>query len=220
MIRGFFGFNCCQEHQRRVEEIIAKWKINYVVETGTFCGYTTAFFAERVKHVYTVEITPEKWRMHGTAQQLLTGYENIEMYEGNSPEFLPVIFKEIAAIEPILFYLDAHGYDYWPLMDELGIIAEQIGPRAIIIIDDIKVPGKDYGYDTYKGVENSLELIEPHLNKIYPQGFHYEYFNGPLEFQLVLDESILNPQEQEIFFNDIRGKTMKKTGRILIHAKG
>lgn len=220
MIKGYFGFNCCQEHQQKVDEILAKWKINYVVETGTFCGYTTAFFAERVKQVFTVELTPAKWIAHGTAQKILEGYENIDMYEGNSPEFLPVIFKEIPTTEPVLFYLDAHGYEYWPLLDELDIIAEHIGPRALIIIDDIKVPGdKGYGYDSYGGVDNSLELIEPNVKKIYPQGFQYEYFNGPLEFQLVLDETILNPLELEIYSRDLKGKIMKKTGRIFIYAK-
>jgi hypothetical protein len=222
MIRGLFSFNGCQEHQKKVDQILSQYKINYVVETGTFYGYTTAFFAERVKKVYTIELTPERWTQHpwggsifGSAVELLTGYENIDMYEGNSPDVLPSILKEIPSDEPVLFYLDAHGYQYWPLLDELDIVADIIGSRSLIIIDDIKVPGKAYGYDTYNGVECSLELIDSKLKKIY-KNYTYEYFNGPLEFILVLNESDLNEKEK-IIYNLTKGSINGKTGRILIH---
>lgn len=214
MIRGIFAFNCCPEHQQFMASLLSKWKVNYVVETGTFYGYTTAFLAERIKYVFTIEITPDRWNVHGKAKDILRGYENITILEGNSPEILPSILKNFPSEEQILFYLDAHGYLYWPLLDELNIIAKYVGPRAIIIIDDIKVPGKNYGYDTYNGKENSLELIDQYLKKIYAN-YKYEYFNGPLEFQLVLDENQLNPLEKEIY-RDVKGSTMTKSGKILI----
>jgi len=222
MIRGYFSFNGCVEHQHKVESIMSQWKINYVIETGTFYGYTTAFFAERAKKVYTIEITPDRWNQppwrgafHGSAIELLTGYDNIDMYEGSSPDVLPTILKEIPSEEPILFYLDAHGYEYWPLLDELGIIADIVGSRAVIIIDDIKIPGKDYGFDSYNGVDCSLELIDDKLKKIY-KNYAHEYFNGPLEFELVLDESTLNNQEQ-LIYKGFKGVVNKKTGRVVIY---
>jgi hypothetical protein len=216
-----FSFNCCPEHQQKVAGLFAKWKFNYVVETGTFYGFTTAFFAERAKQVFTIEITPYRWTMHGGgAKHLLEGLTNIESFTGNSTDLLPTILQKIPSDEKIFFYLDAHGYSYWPLLDELDIIAQHAGTRAVIVIDDIKVPDKpQYGFDTYNGVACSLELIDPHLKKVYPGGYYHEYFNGPVEFQLVLDETDLNPVEKEIYLYNLKGTTMGKTGRILIHAK-
>jgi hypothetical protein len=41
-----------------------------------------------------------------------------------------------------LFFLDAHWYDYWPLLDEIELITSKV-PRCVIIIDDFQVPGRN-----------------------------------------------------------------------------
>jgi hypothetical protein len=44
----------------------------------------------------------------------------------------------------------------------------------VIVVHDIKVPGKDFKFDTYRGVDLTLELIKPHLDKLrFP--WKYEY---------------------------------------------
>jgi hypothetical protein len=59
------------------------------------------------------------------------------------------------------FYLDAHwDEDDYPLLEELEILTAISHLNPIIAIDDFKTPGKNYGYDTYKGRECSAAFIK------------------------------------------------------------
>jgi hypothetical protein len=62
---------------------------------------------------------------------------------------------------PLLF-LDAHWYDYWPLPDELDIIASHLD-KAVFIIHDFQVPGRpDFKFDCYDTTCN-LDLLRRHV---------------------------------------------------------
>lgn len=213
-ISGVFGFIGCADHQRCMGNLISRFGVNYCVETGTLHGWTTAFFAERVKHVYTIEIEPENLEK---AKFHLDGYQNVQIIQGNSVDMLPSIVKSIPTTEKVLFYLDAHWRDYWPLFDELDIIAKHVGPRAIIVIDDFKVPGKEYTYDTYNGVENCLEAVDPYLKRIYPS-YSYEYFDGVLDYEVTLDKTIATAVEMNLHDVWFKGQTKRTTGKIAIYA--
>jgi len=75
---------------------------------------------------------------------------------------------------PLFFYLDAHWEKYWPLLDELQVIADN-GVQPIIVIHDFFVPGSNLGFDKYDGQRLDFEYIEPSLQKIYGNNFTYEY---------------------------------------------
>lgn len=212
-IRGIFGFIGCPDHQRFMDERIPKLGVKYCIETGTLHGWTTAFFAERIEHVYTIEVVGENAQK---AEGHLKGYDNVRIVIGSSPTILPSLLKLIPSDEKILFYLDAHWGDYWPLFDELDIIAKQVGPRAVIVIDDFKVPNKEYSFDTYGGVETSLESVEPYLKRIYPS-YSYEYFGGELDYEVVLNEDQLNDVEQNLYKTWFVGQRRRTTGKILIY---
>ncbi len=73
-----------------------------------------------------------------------------------------------------LFYLDAHWYNYWPLLNEINAISEHFKDNCIIIIDDFLVPGRpELTFDTYKGTPNSLEFIKESLPKCFQDPFYY-----------------------------------------------
>lgn len=214
MIHGMFSFNGMEEHQRFAERLLARFQPNYCIETGTLHGWTTAFFAERVQNVHTIEIVPINMEW---SQRHLKGYKNITFHLGNSKDELPKILEQIPTREKVLFYLDAHWESYWPLYDELDIIANYIGRRAIVIIDDFKVPGKDYAYDSYNCMENCLEYADPHLRKIYGGDYDYEYFGGDTYYDVVFNEVMLNPMEKEIYDMFFKGQKRQTTGKIVTY---
>jgi hypothetical protein len=61
-----------------------------------------------------------------------------------------------------LLYLDAHWYNYLPLRDEYALIQEKF-PRAIIVVDDFKVPDDaEYTYDDYApDMQLTLDYLSP-----------------------------------------------------------
>lgn len=97
---------------------------------------------------------------------------------GNSPDVLRSILSktEFQHGDPVCLYLDAHWGDYLPLQDELKVIAECVSGPCVIIIHDVKVPGKDFNYDEYAGVPLSYEFVKDGLAKINPNFkiFHNE----------------------------------------------
>jgi hypothetical protein len=62
----------------------------------------------------------------------------------------------------IFFYLDAHWGEDLPLREEIEIIFGNC-PRAVVMVDDFKVPDDDgYRYDSYKNGESlTMDLLDP-----------------------------------------------------------
>jgi hypothetical protein len=77
----------------------------------------------------------------------------------------------------LFFYLDAHWYEYWPILDELEVISKNCQNNAIIVIDDFKVPDRDFGFTIDYNIGKILdyEYIKEKLEKIYPDGYTYWY---------------------------------------------
>lgn len=171
------AFNCGIYVQEEVERIINKFNINYVIETGTSNGVTTEWFSQRVKNVSTIEIIESTYKGCLNTYKHLT---NINFYMGSSDEILDTVINNMDTDEIILFYLDAHWYDNWPLLKELEIIGKLKHNNAIIIIDDFKVPNRNKDYDSYNEHSCSLEYIEPMINKIYSEK-PFIYFNDKHE---------------------------------------
>lgn len=216
-MRGIFAFNGCIEHQEFIAEKLKKFGVKVAVETGTLHGWTTAFLADHVDEVHTMEVRPEPLEK---ANELLAGKTNVHIYYGNSTEILPSVLKSIPSDYPVFFYLDAHWQEYWPLFDELKAIGEFIGRRAVIVIDDFKVPGKSYAFDSCKGVKNNIDSIAPYLSVIYKHGYEFEYLGGPeAPAEIVMDESIMDETEKCIYTLWFKNKVKRTTGKVLIYGK-
>lgn len=216
-MRGIFAFNGCLEHQEFIAKKLKEFKVKVAVETGTLHGWTTAFLSDHVDEVHTIEVRPEPLVK---ANELLAGRTNVHIHCGNSSKILPSILKPIPSDYPVFFYLDAHWQEYWPLFDELKTIGEFIGQRAVIVIDDFKVPGKRYAFDSYKGVENSMDAIVSHLPVIYREGFEFEYLEGPeAPREIIMDESTMDETEKALYGQWFKGKIKGTTGKVLIYGK-
>jgi predicted O-methyltransferase YrrM len=145
--------------------------ISACIETGTYRGDTTFFLAEQFPNIpiYTIEINSEyakesRWRLRNK--------KNVIVLQGSSPEELQRLFAQNAFGNFPLFFLDAHWYDYWPLLDELAVISKI--QKAVIIIDDVRIPYRPtFAYDSYydprtgEKIDNDIEYIGHALRKDY-----------------------------------------------------
>lgn len=110
----------------------------------------------------TVSWAPALYTMDG---------RSIAPFLGSSPEVLRELLlnKDYARpTGPYCYYLDSHWGNYWPLLDELKVIADSGTRDSVIIIHDFKVPGKPWGYDNHGGVDLDINYVRESLLKINP----------------------------------------------------
>src|SRR5262249_49737440 len=131
-----------------------------IVETGTFRGSTTAYFARHFKGpIDSVEVNPHFYYF---ARRRLKRMKTVTIVLADSPAFLKQsALRAESAEERTLFYLDAHWLKHLPVVEELKLIFGH-WRSAIVIIDDFEVPGDPgYEFDDYgPGQRLSLDLLE------------------------------------------------------------
>lgn len=136
--------------QARAELVIALLALgaDFVVETGTFRGASTAFFAQHARcPVISTEIEP---RSFGFARERLRRLQNVTLVRGDSRATLRRLGLrgELRDQRPFV-YLDAHWGEDLPLAEELELVLRH-WPKAIVMVDDFAVPDDPgYGYDDY-----------------------------------------------------------------------
>jgi hypothetical protein len=148
-------FNGQTGRQRLVLEILDKVRPDAVIETGTFRGITTEWFAN---HFAGPLFSCEVDRMYLIqAQHRLGRFGNVNLFHADSREFLRERIAALPARSRVLFYLDAHWKDDLPLVEELRIITGS-DLRWVVMIDDFEVPfDEGYSYDDY-GPGKALKL--------------------------------------------------------------
>lgn len=117
-----------------------------VVETGTYRGNSTEFFAHVLGvPVHTVEAHP---RYYHYAAKRLAPYPDVTVELGDSREILRRL-GERPGDPTTLFYLDAHWEQDLPLREEVEIIAKG-WQSGVVVIDDFEVEGDaGYTFDDY-----------------------------------------------------------------------
>lgn len=151
-------FNGQLQRIKIFQEIIMNFDIAEVVETGTFIGNTTGYFAKMLPkiRILTCELSP---RFYGLAKMRLKQFDNVHISCMDSRTFLSQIEVNFDISDyPSFFYLDAHWNSDLPLLEELIIIKKK-RPNAIIMIDDFQVPyDPGYAFDNYgAGKKLSIE---------------------------------------------------------------
>lgn len=128
-------------------EIFAALPPAAIVETGTFVGNTTQFFAGFGVPVYTAEMKP---RFHAFAElRFRSVCDRVHVVLADSRALL----RQLAADpsfpkDEVFFYLDAHWYSDLPLAEEIEMIFGT-WERSVLMIDDFAVPDDSYAYDDY-----------------------------------------------------------------------
>ena len=160
-----------------LRRLIGEYGVSTIVETGTYQGDSTVRFIELVDNVITIDVLPmcigftagrlreRGFSLSGTPGKYMYMRKNkssVTLYQGSSPEVIRGIVEQLK--EPILFFLDAHWFSYWPLKDE--ILAIRPRPNSLIVVHDVQVPGKDFGFDVWNGKPCNYELIREDLSFI------------------------------------------------------
>ena len=135
MMRAFHGDRC---YQKLVLSICSQLPISSFVETGTHFGNTTEYMANAITlPIFTCEVKESYF--HSSAERLKQ-YKNVKVFQASSEQVISQAIDQKLLGPLPFFYLDAHWYDYWPLLDEIEVITSRV-PRCIVIIDDFQVPG-------------------------------------------------------------------------------
>jgi hypothetical protein len=159
-----------QYYRRKiVTELLSEINFNYIIETGTECGFSTVYFATFGKKVFSIEKSQAFFYL---AKKRLKNYKNIILILNDSKNIGSILNEhKIDKEKQIFFYLDAHSEQDYPLLDELYIITS-VYKNNLILIDDFQVPGDDgYGFDSFNGKKLNLNLITNSL-----KGNIYIYF--------------------------------------------
>lgn len=167
-LSGFEGDNIMAE---RVKQLIKEFKIDLVIEGGTYLGGTARRLAMMCKEVATIEINLEYFTR---AEKTLELCHNVTQFFGSTIEVLPDLLS-VHKDKNILFFSDAHWQEFNPMLAELEII-QHSGIKPVIAIHDFKVPGHpELGFDTYKDIVYEWEWIAPSVEKIYGGDYVKEY---------------------------------------------
>lgn len=154
-----------------VIQLIKDLNIDCIIETGTFRGTTTAFLSETFPSlpIYTVEVD---FKQFLEAEANLKPYSNVKVFCGSSEKVLDTLLPTLQE-KRILFYLDAHWEEYWPLLDEMETISKNCKDNCCIVIDDFKVPYRNFQHDGYKNQSLDLNYIEGKMNKVYKTPYYF-----------------------------------------------
>jgi predicted O-methyltransferase YrrM len=132
------------QRQQAIRQLLAAIPFVEVIETGTFRGASTEFFAVLSGlPVYSAESNP---RFFEFARRRLSGWPLVHIEFEDSRTMLQRLSQRVDIDEKVaLFYLDAHWDEDLPLREEVTIVVRG-WRRAVVVIDDFRVPD-DPGYE-------------------------------------------------------------------------
>lgn len=191
-----------------VDFLIRKTGINCIVETGTWSANTTRVLAEKYPdiEIYTIEIMQNLYEM---SRKTLFPFKNVKCYLGSSEKVLAELLPRLEG-KKILFYLDAHWYDYWPIKDELSLIGKYYRDNSLTVIDDIFVPNRNFQCDSYKGNKLSLEYIQNEMSEAYSDPFYF--FNDKSNLPRIVGKIYIFPKSWLSYFADESERIWKEEG--------
>lgn len=141
-----FAMNGQTARLEAVRQIFYRCGIQSIIETGTFRGTTTEWFAGFGATVMTIESYAPAFEF---SVRRLRRFKNVSVRLGSSSDILPEYLPSVGRTVPTMIYLDAHWEGHLPLAEELATICRHLD-RFVVIVDDFEVPGDPgYTFDDY-----------------------------------------------------------------------
>lgn len=149
-----------------------KYKLTRFVETGSYHGGSSKILSRYIRNIDTIENDP---KLYEIAKENLKGLQNVTLHFGSSQEVLKNILTEKQT--ETFFFLDAHWDIYWPLLDELKVIADKKITPVIAIHDFFVPPDGKFGYDVHPrdGIVLNFDYIKDSIEEIYDGKYEYFY---------------------------------------------
>lgn len=137
-------------------------KTEYFIETGLHLGYTSYFVAKNFSNIkcYSCENNEEYFNLAQTNIGKLNNLKTDLIGSPNSLYQLNQIYGNTIFDKNIVFWIDAHWYNYCPLNDEIDYITQNF-LKFIMFIDDFSIP-----YDsrfTNDGHNFTIQSITPFI---------------------------------------------------------
>ena len=142
--------------------------INMAIETGTHLGNGAIELSRIFDMVWTIELYPDNnpyddVQLRPIHENINKQHKKINFIYGNSIESLQNILKENANTS-FFILLDAHTFNYSPMLHELEAIEKYSNKKDhIIMIDDCRFLGMN-GYPTFEEMRTSILKINPEYN--------------------------------------------------------
>jgi hypothetical protein len=156
-------------------ELKDKYKLNLFIETGTNDADSIRILSPYFSEIFSCEVVKDTFAV---AQRNTIDCKNIFLYNETSPLFMERICQIFENRKDLIFFLDAHWDDYWPLLDELVVI-HKYKMKCPIIIHDFYVPDENgnakFAFDKYKGSNLDLKYVKNHIDKIFNNEYDVYY---------------------------------------------
>lgn len=174
-------------------QLLRRYRNKHFVETGTCVGDGVRCALDAgFEHIYSIEISE---KLHAQNIETFREDHRVSLFCGNSETMLAQIIAKIE--EPITFWLDAHysggvtemADSNCPIMKELQTIINHRVGRHTILIDDVRLFGKNYLlHDELRGFSESqrkdflfesieIEAIQEMIRQANPK-YRFRYEDG------------------------------------------
>jgi hypothetical protein len=138
------------------------YKINVLIETGTYRGDMIAATRYNFRTIYSIEMDP---RLHQLAAKRFSSFPGVHLLRGSSDQMLADLLPTIS--ERCLFWLDAHfagegtakGDLGCPILGEFAALEQHHIKDHVILIDDADYFKGTHGYPTLLCVEERIKII-------------------------------------------------------------
>jgi hypothetical protein len=157
-----------------------KHDIFHVLETGSYIGTTTLWFAMNFGSTTTCEMDPS---YYAVTSARTNGIGRVFCYNSQSVHVLRSDV-DMYPDDNTMMFLDAHalsgqGVGYGVLIEELMTIAEVGAKPQVIVMHDMQVPGHpELQFDRHGKEPFTYEWVKPHLDRIYGEGGYSHYWNS------------------------------------------
>ena len=124
-------------HSSLTAPVLSKYAQPCFIETGsnTGCGVAIALRCG-ISEIHSIEYLP---KFFDACVKRYSSNRNVHLYLGSSGDVLLTLVPTLT--QRSVFYLDAHGYYFNPLLDELKAIALSPIKDHTIMIDDVRMFG-------------------------------------------------------------------------------
>ncbi|MCP5150459.1 MAG: hypothetical protein H6983_17450 [Ectothiorhodospiraceae bacterium] len=145
-----------------IRDYARRFRVDTLVETGTFYGAMILENADHFTRIFTVELDPD---LHHRACTLFAPFPHVTPLQGDSGEVVDDILE--ALDEPALFWLDAHysgrgtahGSLSTPIEREIEAILRHRVAGHVILVDDAHDFGRLRDYPTLDALRERVLSI-------------------------------------------------------------
>lgn len=141
-----------------------EYGVNVLVETGTFEGELLDRQLNNFRQLISIELNQE---LYQAARRRFDAHPQVQLLQGDSGVKLAEAVRDLG--EPALFWLDAH-YSFGitagrgkeaPIFKELSCLTGRPQHADVILIDDARLFGFDFGYPSLRKIRRFIALHWP-----------------------------------------------------------